>query len=393
MIEIKEAKKIIRDQVFPVTTFIKEIGDIARGDILAEDIRTPVDLPLFSNSMMDGYVVEGVHASYRIVGEIPAGSTEKLNIGAGEAYRIFTGAPVPENSFAVVMQEKALTSEGQVSFSETPLKGQNIRVRGDQVKKGETVLPAGTILTPGVVGFLANMGLEECAVVRKPQIALLTTGDECKPAGSALEFGQIYESNSVMLESALRDNGFSVSAKAHSGDSYAETKDQIENLLAAHDVLIVSGGISVGDHDHVGKCLTDLGVSQLIYKINQKPGKPFYLGRLADKIILALPGNPASTLTCLYLYGLPAIRRMAGTPEDRIYPAEVRMSLNHPHVKKGDRPEFARSHYHQVLGTVDILTKQRSSMLHSYALANCLVHLEAGNRDYEKNETVNGYLL
>ncbi|MGB3468818.1 MAG: molybdopterin molybdotransferase MoeA [Cyclobacteriaceae bacterium] len=393
MISVEEARNIIHEQVFSVSAIKKSLSDIRRNDLLAEDIVTPVDLPLFSNSMMDGYVVADVCETYQIAGEIAAGNTSQIVIENGEAYRIFTGAPVPENSFAVIMQEKASVTGSTVTFLEQPVKYKNIRQKGDQVRKGETVLPTGTLLTPGVIGFLANMGIEQISVYDKPKIAILTTGDECKSPGSKLEYGQIYESNSLMLDSALSENGYTAKQKIHAGDTYEETKRHIEDLLAKNDVLIISGGISVGDHDYVNKCLTDLGVNQLIYKIKQKPGKPFFLGRLADKVVIALPGNPASSLTCLYLYGLPVIKLLSGAPADRIFPAEINMHLAHPHEKKGDRPEFVRSCYHPTGGNVDILTKQRSSMLHSYAIANCLVHLPEGDHKLIEGQTVTGYLL
>lgn len=393
MITIDEAREIIRSQVFETVSVVKKISEICKSDILAEDIYTPVDLPLFSNSMMDGYVISEIKDHYKVVGEIKAGDNHKVVIKSGEAYRIFTGAPTPVNAYAVVMQEKVERKENIVSFSDEITKGKNIRIQGDEVEKGNKVLPKETLLTPGVIGFLATMGIQSCRIFNKPKISILSTGDECKPANTELKYGQIYESNSIMLLKALEENGFEVNSQTHASDTYDHTKSQINQLLKSSDVLIVTGGISVGDHDYVGRCIKDLGIKELIYKIKQKPGKPFYCGRLENKLVLALPGNPASSLTCMYQYGLPAIKRMAGTSKETIFPTEIQMTLNHKHVKKGDRPEFVRSHYHPSGNKVDILIKQRSSMLHSYALANCLVFLQEGIYDLDSGTKVSGYLF
>lgn len=393
MISIEEAREIIQNQQFESKSDVISITEIRKNHVLSKDLTAPVDLPLFSNSMMDGYVVGDVKDTYQVVGEIPAGSTDQYTIGAGEAYRIFTGAPLPENALAVVMQEHAARNGDMVSFSSEIIAGQNIRVKGDEVEKGQMVLPKGIVLTPGVIGFLATMGITACEVFSKPVISILSTGDECKPANTVLKHGQIYESNGIMLQKALEENGFEVTQRAHAIDTYEDTKSQIDEMLNTSDVLIVTGGISVGDHDHVGKCIRDLGVQQEIYKIKQKPGKPFYFGRLGNKAVLALPGNPASSLTCLYQYAIPVIKLLSGNQKDEIFPTEISMTLNHQHVKRGDRPEFVRSHYHQQGAKVDILTKQRSSMLHSYALANCLVFLEEGVYELEEGAKVTGYLI
>lgn len=393
MISIEEAREIIQNQQFEASSKIKNIADITKNDVLAKDLNAPVDLPLFSNSMMDGYVVGGVSDNYCVVGDIQAGDTKQYNLRDGEAYRIFTGAPTPANAFAVIMQELAERNADSVSFKDEIIEGKNIRVKGDEVQKGQLVLPKGTVLTPGVIGLLASMGITTCEVYTKPVITILSTGDECKPADAILEFGQIYESNGIMLQKALEENGFDVKERAHVLDFYEITKVQIDGLLKTSDVLIVTGGISVGDHDHVGKCIRDLGVQQQIYQIRQKPGKPFYFGRLGNKAILALPGNPASSLTCLYQYGIPVIKLLSGIKNDEIFPVEIKMILSHQHIKKSDRPEFLRSHYHYTDSKVDILTKQRSSMLHSYALANCLVFLQEGIYELEAGSTVTGYLI
>ena len=291
------------------------------------------------------------------------------------------------------MQEKAERNEHYVKFSDEITKGKNIRVKGDEVQKGDLVIPRGTILTPGVVGFLATMGIESCSVYDKPVISILSTGDECQSSNTELRYGQIFESNSIMLQKALEEYGFKVKLRTHSADTYEDTKSKVIHLLNTSDVLIVTGGISVGDHDYVGRCIRDIGVKELIYKIKQKPGKPFYFGRQQNKIVLALPGNPASSLTCLYQYGIPAIKLLAGTNSKDIFPQEVKMILNHNHTKKGDRPEFLRSFYHPTKSLVDILTKQRSSMLHSYALANCLVFLKEGRYEIKAGSEISGYLI
>ena len=392
MISIEEAKKVIGEQQYPRKTEVVSIHQLEVGAVLAEDIVSPVDLPLFSNAMMDGYVVSSLSSSYEVIGEIRAGDTENYLLPAGKSYRIFTGAKVPDGSLAVIMQEKASLSGNKVTFSDEVTAGKNIRLKGDEVQANAMVLAEGTIISPGLLGFLAKMGVQDCKVYQKPTIAVLTTGDECKPVGSSLKSGQIYESNSLMLEQALAVYGYTLSVKNHCRDTFEETKNMLANLMSKVDVLLVTGGISVGDHDYVGRCLIDLGVTELFYKVNQKPGKPLFFGRKGNCSVLGLPGNPASALTCFYQYGLAICRNYSGYRQEDLFLLPVSMKLATDYKKTGSRPEFVRSEY-KSNGTVLPLTGQRSSMLHSYARANCLLYLSAGPQDLIAGQEVLGYLL
>lgn len=391
MISIAEAKKIISSQQYHRETEEVRLEELKAGNVLAEDIISPVDLPLFSNSMMDGYVVSSDATSHEVIGEIQAGDVKDYELPDGKAYRIFTGARIPDNSLAVIMQESASREGNQVSFTEDITAGKNIRKTGDEVTKGAKVLSAGTTITPGLTGFLAKMGLTHCKVFRKPRIALLTTGDECKPVGSTLQPGEIYESNSLMLQQALADYGYEVLIR-HTMDTYEATRSNLSDLLEQADVLFVTGGISVGDYDFVGRCLKDLGVTELFYKVSQKPGKPLFFGRKDNTSVLGLPGNPASSLTCFYQYGLPICRNMSGYRPEEFFLPPVQMKLAIDYTKFGPRPEFVRSEY-QHDGTVIPLGKQRSSMLHSYATANCLLYIPEGKQVLTAGQWVTGYLI
>ena len=265
------------------------------GYTLSENILSPIHMPPFRQSAMDGYALNIANSnSYRLIGEIKAGDNNNPKLNAGEAVRIFTGAAVPDTANAVVMQEKA-SKQNNTLILKSPIKlNENIRPLGEQVHQGQIALNKGTKITAAGIAYLASLGITEVKVSTKPTIAIMVTGNELAEPGCNLKYGQIYESNAIMLKVALKKHGYDDVSIHKVDDDYQKTENLLNETISKHDVVLVSGGISVGDYDFVGKALNELDVEQLFYKVKQKPGKPLFFGRNKDTYVFALPGNPAS---------------------------------------------------------------------------------------------------
>lgn len=390
MISVQEAIAIVHSSVSSTNDKITlELAD-ALTYVLAEDLLSPIHMPPFRQSAMDGYAVnfEGNY-DFKLIGEVKAGDSQSYELKPGEAVRIFTGAAVPETSNAVAIQEHVERMDGIISVSQEIRPDMNIRPKGEQVATGDLALAKGTPLNSAGIGFLASLGIQQVQVYRKPRIHLLITGSELIDAGSDLKRGEIYESNARMLSSAIIDSGFGELKIWRVKDDYTSTRQIISDILTQCDFLLVSGGISVGDYDFVGKALADLGVKQLFYKVRQKPGKPLFFGKTDESYVFALPGNPASALTCFYMYVLPALNLFQGRPSFTLnrVSALSKSGFN----KKGDRAQFLKAIYEN--GFVEILEGQNSSMLHTFAHANALVYIPETKLEIEINNELEVILL
>ena len=385
MISIEEAKIRIGKNCGSLGAQLRPI-ESSLGYILSMDVKSPIDLPGFRQSAMDGFAMiredlENGIREFNVTHEVQAGPTSSIPLKNGEAVRIFTGAKVPDDADVVIIQEKTEYTEQKLKILEySSNQKSNIRRIGEQIEKGSVALAKGHLVNPSAIGFMASMGLQKVDVVRKPSIAMITTGNELKRAGSDLQPGEIYESNSLMMSSVLAHSGFCMNEEKKINDTLEETVDQVKLSLDQHDVLIISGGISVGKYDFVKRALEENGVEEVFYKINQKPGKPMYFGTKGSKLIFALPGNPASLLTCFYIYLLPALRILSG---HRVVEHIQRKKLVSDFEYRGDRPVFLKAF---VIGdSVEILEGQMSFVLKSFAEANALVYLHGENRILEKD--------
>lgn len=378
MVEIQEALKLIDEQ--PVMRkSVKVATTSALGRVLSVAVYAGLDLPSFDNSAMDGYAVCGSGLAFEVVGEVAAGQISYDRLASGQAMRIFTGAKVPVGTTAVVMQEHVEVSE-QTIFLKGPVKaGANIRRQGEEIKSGDLVFNVGHLLNPPSIGVLLSLGVGWVEVHVPPKVSVLVTGNELVDPGNALIKGQVYESNGGALVAALRQYGIEEIVLMRVEDDLESTQKTIERLLNESDVLLISGGISVGKYDVVGEALEKNGVERIFYKVNQKPGKPLFFGNKNGKCVFGLPGNPGSALNCFYIYVLPLLMRFMG-----------KQSLNfsakwaHDCVVQGVKPTFFRVQEHQ--GEVSMLSRQSSSMLHSFALGNALVLLQPG--EYVAGESV-----
>ena len=390
MVSVKDAIRLVKTNLPDKT---EEVVDLANSlhSILSEDVISKINMPPFNQSSMDGYAINHSQEikTYTLIGEIAAGdSGNAFNLQLGESVRIFTGAIVPQGANTVVQQEIVNSHGKEISFTQTIKAGSNIRPLGEQTQEGQIALKKGDCLTPAAIGFLAGLGVKEVKVYKKPMLSILATGNELVKSGEPLSKGKIYESNSIMLETAIKQVGYNCTENSTVEDTYEATKSAIVKLLNSTNILLISGGISVGDYDFVGKALAEIGVKQIFYKVKQKPGKPLFFGTYQNKLVFALPGNPAAALSCFYVYVQTALAILSGKEEELI---TSQFTLKESYFKKGDRAQFLKAKTHE--NQVEILEGQSSAMLHTFALADALVYVPETDNELTKGETVTVYML
>ena len=391
MITVEEAKELILNAVDKQEVVKMGIAE-ASGHFLASDIVSPVSLPLFNQSAMDGYAFkfENVNEQMTVVDEVPAGEIRAIQTETGEAVRIFTGAKVPDSCDTVVMQELTKVEGDALRVHDEGLKpGGNIRKKGSQIMKGDMAMKKGEKLTAAAIGFLASLGVDEVQVYKKPTVAIIATGSELIKPGNQLQEGQIFESNTYMLEAALLKLDIQPKIIVVKDDE-SETRNAIATCLNEVDMLVLSGGISVGDYDYVKDALTVEGVNDVFYKIKQKPGKPLYFGKCDKKLVFALPGNPAAALSCFYEYVLPSINLLMGIEEDPFL-SKIKLPLRNSFRKKPGRANFLKGNTD--LKSVEILDGQTSDVLRSFSVANCLVYIPGDVESVEAGDICEIHLL
>jgi molybdopterin molybdotransferase len=286
--------------------------DDALGRVLAEDVVSEFTLPPFDSSAMDGFaVVAGPAGELPVVGESQAGRPFQERLQPGQAVRISTGAVIPAGADAVVPVERARVDGGAVDVPATE-PGAHVRRAGEDLDRGDLVLRAGTELGPAEVGMLAALGRTAAACAKRPRLAIVATGDELVAPGQPLEEGQIHDSNATSLGALARRAGVDVVATHTAADDLDATVAALSAALDGADALCVSGGVSVGPHDHVKPALLQLGFEQLIWGVRLKPGKPFWFGTRGDQYAFGLPGNPVSAMVTFQLFARPALRALQG---------------------------------------------------------------------------------
>lgn len=372
MISVQEAKDIISASV-PVPKTKKLNLSEAAGKVLSKAVTATTDIPNFRQSSMDGYAIryEDKDLILSVVGEMAAGTSRQMVIKPGEATRIFTGAPLPEGADTVVMQEKVQYSGNTLSVQDERLtEGLNVRAKGSEIKQGETAMLSGTLLTPAAIGFLAGIGCSEVEVYSPPDVTIILTGNELQQPGNPLRFGQVYEANSFQLKAALYQAGIVNIQVRTAEDDPEKVQEAIYAALAESDLVLLNGGVSVGDYDFVVQAAEACGVIKRIHKIRQKPGKPLFFGISGEKLVFGLPGNPSSSLTCFYEYVLPALEQWMHQ-EHRI--KNTKATITHEYAKPTGLTHFLKAFYEN--GSVTPLHAQESFRLHSFATANCFIVL------------------
>ena len=384
MIQVEEALSIIAANSINMPTYKIPVSK-SLGFILAETVYSPIAMPPFRQSAMDGYAfIHSERHQYDIVGISQAGDHSDIKLNPNEAARIFTGAFVPHNADTVVMQEHVMANDKSILITNMPKQFTNVRNKGEQIGKEDVVFEANTLITPAAIGFLACLGITEIEVYKKPKVAILVTGNELVKPGKKLGKGKIYESNSFMLEAALQTIGIKKTKVYKVKDSLKATKKALKSILKKYDIILVSGGISVGDYDFVKEALLENGVEELFYKINQKPGKPMFFGCKNETLVFALPGNPASSLTNFYIYVYPAIKNRMGFSDTHL-PKLVR-KINSGFTNTTGKTLFLKALYDET--HVTILEGQSSAMLNTFAIANSLLIVPNDTETIKKGQLV-----
>jgi len=365
----------------------------ALGLVLAEDVRADLDVPPFRNSAMDGYAVRGddvarLPVKLRVVGQIAAGTFPDRSIAQGEAMRIMTGAPLPDGADTVVRVEDTDNANDVVTIAAATPKGISVREAGEDLRKGERILTKATVLRPAEIGLLASLGRARIRVTKRPRVAVFSTGDEIVDAGAALAPGQIRDSNRYSLAAAIRAAGSDPVVGGIVPDDPGALRAALVAASSA-DAIVTSGGVSVGDHDHMKPVLSELGTIDF-WAIAIRPGRPLAFGELRDGDrrvpIFGLPGNAVSSLLTFELFVRPALLRMQG--REHVSRPRARARLLEPVETVKSLRFFARGIYERDAGTVRTTGPQGSGILRSMVLANCLIDLPEGRDRYAAGETV-----
>jgi molybdopterin molybdotransferase len=349
------------------------------GKFSAEEIFATRPLPAFDNSAMDGYAVHSVSARLgarlRVIGEQPAGPDRGLTIAAGEAIRIFTGAPVPRGADAVIMQEEITRDGDWITTQAATEPGDFVRRRGADLAEGQKILGRGEEIRSVTLSLLASQGRAEILVGGTPRVAIISTGDELARPGETPQPGQIFESNAVLLQALALGAGAQVVMVEHAPDDLAQLTEIFHRGLDAH-ALLVSGGVSVGDHDLVKPALRALGAEIDLWRVAIKPGKPFLFGRAGECRVFGLPGNPVSAFVTFLRFVRPALRQMAGADPAALGLRQVPARLAEEVVNPGERPHYFRGILRGDLFT--LAGRQESHALFGLSRANALLRLAAG---------------
>lgn len=390
MIKVAEAKHIISTTVTALKPVTLPLID-ARGKVLAADVFATVDIPAYPQSAMDGYAFafDDLQKELIIEGKMAAGSSSTIELTTGKAIRIFTGAPVPAGADTVVMQEKVKAENGRLLIEDDKLqRNSNVRPAGSEIKAGELALPKGTVLTAAAIGFLAGIGVTEVSVIPDPVISLIVTGNELQQPGQPLSYGQVYESNSYSLTAALQSLHLPVHRVYKVEDNPYVLTATLQQALNESDLVLLTGGVSVGEYDFVLQAATNCGVVQQFHKIKQRPGKPLFFGTKENKLVFGLPGNPSSVLTCFYEYVTEALAIQTKRP---LQLKAVQTILAKDCKKAPGLSHFQKAYYDGE--NVLPLTAQESYKLNSFATANCLLVLDGENDEYKTNDPVTIHLL
>jgi molybdopterin molybdotransferase len=377
LISVDDARVRILDHARPPSETETVAADAALGRILAEPLVSTVSVPPMDNSAMDGYALRlADHAPDRWlkVGQrIPAGSLGRP-IQPGEVARIFTGAPIPGNADTVVMQEDCEAREGEVRITRPPRLGDHIRRAGEDIQTGQTVLASGTRLGPGQLGVAASVGAARLAVYRRLRVAVFFTGDEIVMPGQPLPAGRIYNSNRATLLGLLADLGCDIVDLGQVADSLEATLAALEEASRVADMVVTSGGVSIGEEDHVKNAVERLGRIEM-WKVAMKPGKPLVYGQVGTADFMGLPGNPVSAFVVFCLFVRPFLLKRMGAQAEQPLAFQVPAAFDWP--KPGKRREFLRARLDQ--GQAALYPSQSSGVLTSVAWADGLVDIPIGS--------------
>ena len=387
LLSLDDALALVLAHVRPLEPERVPLG-AAAGRVLAEPVAARVDLPPFPSSAMDGFAVraEDTPATLRVVDRVAAGRPASGALGRREAMEISTGGVVPDGADAVVPVEDVIAAGDTVEIANAVAAGANVRPRAGDVRAGDVILQAGTTLRPSAVGALAAAGVPDLDVARAPRVAIVSTGSELRTPGEALGPGQIYEANSFALAAACAGTGAAATRLAVIGDDVSQHRDALE-LALEHDVVVTSGGVSVGPHDLVRTVASDLGVQEVFWRVAVKPGKPIAFGTRGETLVFGLPGNPVSALVGFELFVRPALRALQGADPGPHYLDAV---LAAPLRRLAERDQLVRARLRVEGGrpALEPLTGQESHMIGRAAAADALALVRRGAGEAAAGTTV-----
>ncbi len=398
-LDAKQALQQILTRLQPIAkTEVLPIRD-ALGRIIAEEIRSKIDVPGHTNSAMDGYAIDGAELpsqgqqAFVVAGTAWAGRPYLGNVKSGECIRIMTGAAMPENTDTVIMQEHVQKDGGNILVDNTNKLGQNVRQAGEDIATGEITLTRGNFISPAELGLLASIGISEVRVLKKIRIAFFSTGDELQPVGSVLEKGQIYDSNRYTLYGMLARLGVEIIDMGVIKDKKDAIKQAFNKAALCADVVITSGGVSVGDADFVKETLESIGEVNF-WKVAMKPGRPLAFGKIKDAWFFGLPGNPVSVMVTFYMFVQPALKKMMGSAYHE--PLIINATSNTQLRKRPGRIEYQRGvltrieHSDPTVCNYEVIKTgaQGSGILRSMSNANCFIILPTDSSGVEIGDSV-----
>ena len=388
LLTIAEAQARILERVEPLDAEAAALADVA-GRVLAAPALSTVDLPPFASSAMDGFAVRAadVPGTLPVVERIAAGRPASRALAAGEAMGIATGAAVPEGADAVIPLEYVVEHDNEIEVAEGVAVGAHVRPRGGDVQSGAVVVEAGVRLGAAQLGALAAAGVESVSCVRRARVAVLSTGSELRRVGGALGPGEIYDANGTLLAAALGAEGAAVELLDTIEDDESAHRTAIERGLAA-DVLVTSGGVSVGPHDLVRSTAAELGVEEVFWGVSVKPGKPLAFGVRGRTLVFGLPGNPVSSLVSAELFVKPALRALQGVRDPLPRYATARLTSAIRRNETRDELVRARTRTTDDGAEVEPLAGQESHMIARAANADALVFVPRGEGELPRGAHV-----
>jgi molybdopterin molybdotransferase len=388
LLSIADAQRLILEHARPLPAETVRLVDAA-GRVLAEPARAKIDLPPFPSSAMDGYAVRAADTPgrLRVESRIAAGKPATGVVEAGAAMGIATGGVVPDGADAVVPIEYVVENDNEIEIGGRIEPGENVRPRGGDIRADEVVAERGAVLTPARLGALAAAGVPEVLCARRPSAAVLPTGTELRRPGEALAPGEIYEANGLILSAQLKAAGAIVDLLPAVGDDEVAHRSALEQALEA-DLVVTSGGVSVGPHDLVRRVEAELGVREVFWRVSVKPGKPIAFGVRERTLVFGLPGNPVSALVGFVLFVEPATRALQGVPEP--LPRFDRGRLVGGRRRNPERDELVRARLRRSSdgALLEPLSGQESHMIARSAEADALVFVARGEGELADGEAV-----
>jgi molybdopterin molybdotransferase len=394
MIAVKDALARILESAGPIGLERLDIMS-ARGRIVGEDIFSGRDIPPFDNSSMDGFALRAADTAgaspdrpveLTVIEDIPAGHLAKKKVGPGQASRIMTGAFLPEGADSILRVEDTESAGDRVKIFVQVDKGNDVRLRGEDVKMDEKVIAKGSLIRPAEIGMLAALGRSFVSVYQAPVVSVLSTGDELTDIDGDVSQGRIVSSNSYSLAALVKECGSTLLQMGIARDTREDLSEKFQACLRA-DIIISSGGVSVGDYDFVKDVIRSLGAIDF-WKVAMRPGRPLAFGKLGEKLLFGLPGNPVSAMISFEQFVRPAILKMSG--HKRIFRRTIRATLQETIKKKSGLKYFLRGIVSEETGRFVVRStgEQGSGILKSMVMANCLVILPEDRTAVKKGEEV-----